>query len=79
MALFLRYVYLYFCIPGWAPKAFVSSRSQRADVAGLQKPEDYMDEEVFLLFCIHFTICDNFSEQNNVTTSSIVIVYSLIV
>jgi hypothetical protein len=31
---------------GWAPKSFVSSRAQRVDGVGKQKPEDFMDDEV---------------------------------
>lgn len=31
---------------GWTPQNFVSSRSQRAETTGGQRPEDFMDSEV---------------------------------
>ena len=49
-ALILMFIcFLYDCLlVGWEPKNFVSSRSQRFDTGTQQKPEDFMDEEVFL-------------------------------
>ena len=41
---------------GWAPKAFVSSQSQRSDASMQQKPEDFMDEEVIVLIIFSFTL-----------------------
>jgi G patch domain-containing protein 1 len=32
---------------GWAPSTYKSSRSERVDKKSYQRPEDFMDEEVF--------------------------------
>ena len=44
---FCVHIHLNFCIVGWTPSTFVSSRNKKVESEFTRRPEDFMDDEDF--------------------------------
>ena len=44
---FSVHIHLNFCIVGWTPSTFVSSRNKKVESEFTRRPEDFMDDEDF--------------------------------